>query len=339
MPSESDPRVEEALRALADPLETYRSAVVTTVEEVRGYLSARQSKGEERDGGVVAGLGVFAAGRIDFERFASLTTSAALEDDPDTLGKVEKAYDILRAIASGGDDAFCVKVKPGSRLRDAVAGRLAEIGRGFAAARLAGLARAGSLNSKNEDKLLAPLGFERWNQAERRLAPPIVVELEGADLHAGDLAEFLDGNVKIILVVTGDAAPAPLVRLITPSTFVLQTAAGAGLARFAASEGPAVAALMPKSAAQFVHDPAAGSSAADRLELVSVPERAPKEPVGGMSVRQQLDELEQLKSLAGGPSADGEAEEATAPTAGPVATKVDKLAAWLLSQADLSDVG
>jgi hypothetical protein len=303
MPSESDPRVEKALRALAGPIETYRSAVVTTVEEVRGYLTTQKSKGEGDDGGVAAGLGVFAAGRIDFERFSSLTNSRGQEDDPEAVRKVEKALDILRAIAAGGDDAFHLKVKPGTRLRDALAGRWAEVGRGFAAARLAAMARAGSLNSKNEDKLLAALGFERWNQAERRLAPPLVIELKGADLHAGDLAEFLDGNVKIVLVVTGEAAPAPLVRLITPSTFVLQTTAGAGLDRLAKSEGPAVAALMPGSAAQFVHDPAAGSSPAARLELISVPEKAPKDPVGGMSVRQQLDEVEQLKTLAGGPSA------------------------------------
>ena len=128
-------------------------------------------------------------------------------------------------------------------------------------------------------------------------------------------------------------------RLITPSTFVIQTASGAGLDRLAASEGPGVAALVPGSAAQFIHDPAAGSSPAERLELTSVPEGAPKNPVGGMSVRQQLDELEQLKTLAGAQHADTEAGEAAAPAAGPVATKVDKLAAWLLSQADLSDIG
>jgi hypothetical protein len=339
MPSESDPRVEEALRALSGPIETYRSAVITTVEEVRGYLTAHKAKDEDGLGGVAAGLGVFAAGRIDFERFSELTTRGAGDDDPEAIRKVEKALDILRAIAAGGNDAFHVKVKAGTRLRDAIAARLADIGRGFAAARLAAMATAGSLNSKDENKLLAPLGFERWNQAERRLAPPLVVELEGDDLHAGELAEFLDGNVKIVLVVTGEAAPAPLVRLITPSTFVLQTVAGAGLARFAESEGPAVAALMPKSTAQFVHDPAAGSNPAARIELVSLPEGNPKTAVGGLSVRQQTDELEQLKTLAGRPSADGEAGEAAAPTAGPVATKVDKLAAWLLSQADLSDVG
>ncbi|MGD2216963.1 MAG: hypothetical protein PVJ64_09405, partial [Gemmatimonadales bacterium] len=272
-------------------------------------------------------------------RFSSLTKTGGREGDPEAVRKVEKALDILRTIAAGDDDAFYLKVKPGTRLRDALAGRWAEVGRGFAAARLAGMARAGNLNSKNEDELLAPLGFERWSQAERQLAPPLVVELEGTDLHAGDLAEFLDGNVKIVLVVTGEAAAAPLVRLITPSTFVLQTASEAGLDRFAASEGPAVAALMPGSAAQFIHDPAAGSLPAERIELISLPEGKPKKAVGGISVRQQLDELEQLKALASdAPAEAAEAEAAVAP-AGPVASKVDKLAAWLLSQADLSDNG
>lgn len=337
MPSEPDPRVEKALRALAGPVESFRSAVVTTVEEVRGYLAKHKSRDEGDDEGVTVGLGAFAAGRIDFERFSSLTSHGGGEGDPEAVRKVEKALDILRTIAGGGEDAFYVRVRPGTRLRDALAGRWADVGRGFAAARLAGMARAGSLNSKNEDELLAPLGFERWSQAERRLAPPTVVELDGADLHAGDLAEFLDGNVKIVLVVTGEVAPAPLVRLITPSTFVLQTASGTELDRFAAYEGPAVAALMPASAAQFIHDPAAGSGPAARLELISVPERSPKNAVGGFSIRQQLDELEQLKALAAGPAADAELEETAAPAAGPVATKVDKLAAWLLSQADLSD--
>jgi hypothetical protein len=338
MRSESDPRVEKALRALAGPIEMYRSAVVTAVEEVRGYIAARKSKDEGMDGSIAAELGEFAAGRIDFDRFGAFTNSAAVEDNPDTLRKVEKAFDILSDIASGGDEAFCVKVKPGSRLRDAVAGRWAEVGRAFAAARVAGMARAGSLNSRNGDKLFEPMGFERWNQAERHLAPPLVVELEGADLHAGDLAEFLDGNVKIVLVVNGEAAPASLVRLITPSTFVAQTAGGAGLDRLAAAEGPAVAALVPGSAAQFIHDPAAGSSPGDRLELISVPDEPPKNAVGGTSVRQQTDELEQLKTLAGGARAEQVEGETAAPAAGPVATKVDKLAAWLLSQADLRDI-
>jgi hypothetical protein len=328
--------VEQALRVLADPIERHRSAVVTTSEEVRGFLSSHRSEAEAADGPAAARLGAFAEGVIDVDRFSNMLTDAA-PDDPGMLQKVEKAYDVLRVIAAGGDDVYRVKVKSGARLRDAVADRLAETGRAFAAARVAGKATAGNLNSGSAEKLLEPLGFERWTEAERSLAPPVIVELDGADLHAGDLAEFLDGNVKIVLLVNGEMAPAPLVRLITPSTFVAQTKSEKGLDRFAAFDGPAVAALVPEGA-EFIHDPAAGKQPGDRLELISVPEQPPGATIGGMSVRQQSDELEQLKILAGASAAAADSEEASDAAAGPVATKVDKLAAWLLAQADLSDL-
>ncbi|MGD2153252.1 MAG: hypothetical protein PVG79_08265 [Gemmatimonadales bacterium] len=334
----SDSRIEAALRALAGPIERYRSAVVTTVEEVRGYLASHRPDEDRGDGNAAARLGVFAVGRIDVERFMSVLVDEGPEE-PERLRKVEEAFEVLNSISTGDDSLFHIKLKKGARLRDAVAGRWAEIGRGFAAARLAGTATAGKLSANGAKGQLEPLGFERWSPTERQLAPPLVVELDGADLHAGDLAEFLDGNVKIALVVSGEMAPAPLVRLITPSTFVLQTADDTGLDRFADAEGPAVAALVPASAARFIHDPAAGSSPAQRLGLIGLPEKPPKHAVGGTSVRQQLDELEQLKMLAGEPVAEEAEGEAVAPVARPVAAKVDKLAAWLLSQADLSDVG
>ena len=337
----SDPKIEIALRALAGPIERYRSAVVTTVEEVRGYLQTQQSQQSAGLSAVAAGLGQFAGGRIDFERFAHFTSDGGSED-LGTLKKVEKAFDILRVLAAGEDDLFHVKLKPGGRLRDAVAGRMAEIGRGFAAARVAGMATTGRLGSDNESGLLDPLGFERWNELERRLAPALLVELDGADLHAGDLAEFLDGAVKIVLVVLGETAPAPLVRLITPSTFVVQTASEQGLDRFAQFEGPGVAALVGEGTAQFIHDPTRGEHPWERIELLHVPEKGPKQRLGGMSKEQQKAELEQLLALAQAPgaeaAAEGAAAEAAAP-AGTVASQVDKLAAWLLSQADLSNTG
>ena len=335
----SDERMETALRALASPIEKYRSAVVTTAEEVRGYLASHQPANENRDEAVAVSLGKFAAGRIDIDRFSTLLTNESA-DDPGILEKVEGAYKILNDIASGGDEVFRVEVKSGSRLGDAVANRLSDVGRAFAAGRVAGLATMGSLNNSKNNKLLGPLRFADWNTSERQLAPPVVVEIDGADVRAGELAEFLDGNMKIVLVVRGESSPAPLIRLVTPSTFVMQTADEAGFERFAAFEGPAVAALVPESAARFVHDPAAGPGADDRLEVNHLPEELPKKALGGKSIRQQIDELEQLKVLAsysGEPivAVDGE---------GPIAERmvsdhpVDQLAAWLLSQADLSDV-
>ena len=116
-----------------------------------------------------------------------------------------------------------------------------------------------------------------------------------------------------------------------------------GLNRFAAWDGPGIAALMPEQAARFVHDPAAGTAPWDRLSIGSVPLDDPTRPVGGFSARQQVEELRQLTELAAGPSptAIARAEPtAAAPAGDPEAPPdpVDKLAAWLLNQADLTDV-
>ncbi len=331
MPSEE--RVKAALEAVAGVLEKHRSAVITTAEEVRGFLSAHRSQEETGDNGVAAGLGAFATGRIDSSRFASLTDSEA--SDPETLSKVEAAFDILRQVSTGDDEAFYIELPKGGRLRDAIAARLAEIGRAFAAARVASLATVGALsNGKGAD--LEPLAFDAWNSGERRLAPPLVVELDGADLRAGDLAEFLDGDMKIVLLVNGQAPPAPLVRLITPSIFVLQTSDEAELKKCADAEGPAVAALMPAGAARFVHDPSRGKSLAQRLEVQELPDKPVRKKLGGISAFEQNEELEQLRALAAaGPAAD---EAAAAGAPGEQMTSVDKLAAFLLQQTDLSDV-
>jgi hypothetical protein len=328
-----------ALQALATPIERYRSSVVATVEEVRGYLSGFQSKAEARDGNVAARWGSFAVGRLDFDRLSAIVAEPRAES-LDTLRKVEKAFDVLRVIAAGENDLYQVRLKTGSRLRDAVAGRLSEIGRGFAAARLAGRAARGALDSEKAEDLLQPLPFERWTQAERRIAPPLLVELDGAELRPAELAEFMDGGLKILLVVQGDAPPASLVRLITPGTFVLQTADQAGLERWAAFEGPGIAALVSGDAcARFVHDPAGGAEIWQRLDLWHLPDTRPAKALGALSARQQQEELEQLRALARGPAAAG-APAAGAAGTGPAAVNpVDRLATWLLSQADLKGLG
>jgi hypothetical protein len=335
----SDERMDTALRALSGAIEKYHSAVVTTAEEVRGYLASHQPASTNRDEFVAVSLGNFAANRVDVGKFSTLLGDSP-SDDATLQQKVEGANAILNEIASGGDDLFRLDVRPGTRLGESVSQRLAEIGRAFAAGRIAGMAARGSLNTGKNDNLLGPLEFEAWNSAERRVAPPLAVEVDGADLRAGELAEFLDGSLKLVLVVRGEAPPAPLVRLISPSIFVLQTADETGLDRFASFEGPAIAALVPESAARFIHDPASGTGPGERLEVMHLPEEAPKKALGGISVRQQTDELEQLKALAsfvGQAAGPGEGEEAVAEQM--VSDHpVDKLAAWLLSQADLSDL-
>jgi len=336
MPSENSNRA-LALEAVADPIETYRSAVATTAEEVRGFLAAHRDDETDDQSTLAAELGSFGAQRIDMDRFENLLSGSRDKEEPDTLRKVEKAFTVLRTFAAAGNDGFHVKVKRGARLREVVAVRLSEIGRGFAAARIAGLAALGALRDGQAEALLAPLGFDAWNKGERRLAPPLVVELEGADLCAADLAEFLDGSVKMVLVVNGDAPPAPLVRLITPSTFVLQTTDPADLDRFTATEACAVAALMPSGAARFVHDPAGGRSLRDRLEIFQLPDKPPRKKLGGLSAHQQNEELEQLRALAEF-SAAPEPAIGTPQAHAHEVTSVEKLGAWLLTQTDLNGV-
>lgn len=341
----SDSRMAIALRALAGPVEVYRSAVAATAEEARGYLAGQRSGEDGAEESAAAELGPFAAGRIDVRRFAGLLDRGAAVD-AGALERVERASELLSDVAARGDDAFCSKVAAGQRLRDVVARHWEEWGRAFGAARVVALTMRGGLEPGTDDRLFGPLGFVRWSEDERRLAPPLAIELDGADLRAADLIEFLDGGVKIVLVVRGASPPAPLVRLITPATFVLQTAGEAGLDRFAAAEGPAVAALVPESGAQFVHDPGAGAEPWQRIEIMHVPEQEPRRAIGGMSVRQQSEELKQLLTLARGPAraagegAAAEGEPATAATAATAAVEdpVERLAAWLLSQADLDDL-
>ena len=130
-----------------------------------------------------------------------------------------------------------------------------------------------------------------------------------------------------------------LARLIAPGTFVLQTSDATGLERFAAWDGPGVLALVPDEAARFVHDPAAGATVWDRLTVTFLPSEPPRKPIGGLSAAQQAEELALLAALASKPA--GAAVEPGAGSgsvaAAAAADPVDKLAAWLLRQADQGD--
>jgi hypothetical protein len=164
------------------------------------------------------------------------------------------------------------------------------------------------------------------------VVPPLVIGVAGADLRPAALAEYLDGGVKIVLIVDGPATPAPLVRLITPGVFVAQASDVSVLGGLAAWEGPAVVAVLPESCAAFVHDPARGSDAGGRLTVLAQPSGASLRRVGPFTVSQQRDEVRQLSDLAA-----REAPVAVAPQTGTSQAADDpvgKLAAWLLAQAD-----
>lgn len=337
MPSEA--RVRQALEAFKGPLGAFRSTLVTTADEVRAALRTRQSTWDGRVARVRAELGPLAAGRIDPDRFATLVADHQ-EADPVALALLERALATLSELVDRGERLSVVEVSSGGSLYDAVGRALGEIGRGFSAARAAHGVRAGRPRGGDEERGIGPLPFARWTKAERRLGSPLVVAVQGSELRAAALAEFLDGRQKIALVVEGECAPAALVRLVAPGTFVLQSADGGDLDRLVAWEGPGIAALVPESAARFVHDPAAGGASWERLAITHVPDKVPRRTVGGLSATQQAEELELLRSLAARPA--GAAPPAAEPVAAGTAAAVepaDKLAAWLLSRVDLSDLG
>lgn len=281
-------------------------------------------------------LGPFAVGRIDPEKFAALLLD--VEDlSPEAEGVMDRAEQILAEFAVGGD-FHLVKVEKGGDLRDAVKDALNHVGQVFGASRAVELARSGLFDPEQHNYFLSALPFRKWNRAERQLAPPLVVELEAEDLLPAGLGEFLDGSVKIVLVVKGLTSPAPLARLITPGTYVVQTADPADLAGLARSPHPGVALLFDegrKEQARFVHDPDAGATPGARLTVSHMPEQP---DVGrGRRAPLWLEELAHLEALARRP-AGGAPEPLVGEAPEEEKTSADQLAAWLLAQTDLSGV-
>lgn len=342
MPSEE--RVDLALKSLDASLDAFRSAVARAVDEVRGELERRR---QPVGGGPGGELGDLASRLMDAERFAGLFAGES-PLDPEQAERMEAAHDTLASLDAADDRAFAREVGPEQTLRDAVQAGLSRLGAAFGAARAAELAREGREGGAAPEAPDPLVGFppSSWNRAERGLAPPLVVETPGSRLRAGELAEFLDGAQKLFLVVHGPAPAAPLVRLVTPGVFVLQTEDPAELARAAAFAGPAVAALFPEGsgAARFVHDPAAGGTLAERLTILEIPAGGGLRPVGPITAWQQAEELAQLASLtapavaAETPSTNG-GQAAATPSAQEASQPADRLAAWLLRQANLRDVG
>lgn len=321
----SDDRVRLALEALAGPAGTFRATLARTADEVGQLLRVHTASKETKSARLAAELGPFARGRISAERFASAFPSA-----PGVNGGaaevVRRAHATLSGLLERGDDLFRVTLDGKSTLHDAVAARLADVGRAYGAARVVSDAQA-QLPPDRHAAALERFPFARWNRAERRLAPPLVVEARGADLLAAGLAEFLDGRVKLVLVVSGDTSPAPLARLIAPGTYVQQAGAAADLSGFASWDGPGVAALVPDGVGRFVHDPRVGRTAPERLRIEQLPE-APRKGIDGISVEQQADELALLRSLT---QSTGAPAGGTAP-----ADPADQLSAWLLAHTDLT---
>lgn len=341
MPSE---RVTEALAALAPAREAYRSAVVGAAEELRSYLEQRVQSAEARVSRIERELGPFARGRIDPAGLAAL-----LPREPTLEGEAaevaERAVGIFEERAAAEPMAYAVAVPPGGDLRDVVRDALADVGRVFGAARAVELARSGRYRPDEHNALLSAYPHRRWSPAERRVGPPLVVEVDGADLHPSGLADFLDGGLKLVLLVRGATRPAPLARLVSPGVWVAQCGSVEELRAMASWPGPGVAAVPDGEdggLVRFAHDPAAGERPWERILLGDEPaalrERLARErerPAGEGS-----EELAHLLSLAtppvrpgAAPSENGGGAEGGAPAA-PEPSPADRLAAWLLARTE-----
>lgn len=338
----SDARIATALDALAAPRDAFLSAVAEADEEIR---SARLAADEARDpaDALARELGLFASGRIDPSRMAGLID---LAEAPDPLMQhlVIAAHQLFVEVSGTGGSGFRFDVPPGGDLREVVRGGLADLGRAFGVAHAVEKARDHRYDPDSDHVLLHPYPFHRWTTGERGLAPPMVVGVGGADLRAAGLAEYLDGAVRIALVVKGPTTPAPLARLIGHGVFVAQASDPAVLSRLAAHPGAGVVALVESGsgAIEFVHDPAGGDRPWQRLSVTGGTEALEArlaELEGPGRSRVHAADVRHLLELATSPLAEsGAAPAFTSGAAREGDDAADRLAAWLLARTDLDGV-
>lgn len=331
----SDERAARALQALADRTNAFRAALGVARDEMREHVESHRGAERDRAQSAAHALGVFAAGRIDNRRFgALLADEPALA--PESAALLTTCVEVLDDLLARGDALFVHRVPSGGLLRGKVDAALADVGRAFAAARVFQAVRRGAPPIAAHESMLRDFPFALWSRAERDMAPPMVIEVDGADLRAEHLVEYLDGSMRIALVVEGPASPAPLVRLIAPSVLVLQTSDAAALEALSGSPGPGVAALMPAGCAELSHDPRAGARLEERLTIGAPAANAPADALGWRSARQARDERAQLDALAElCRAARDVAVVVVPPLAGDAkgTSEVDTVAAWLLTQA------
>ncbi len=330
----SDPRLQQALVALAQPIAEFRAIIDDAISQADAFIAAQRASAPQRAERAAISLGHFADGRINAAGFATFFPPTVTAS-PLALAALKQALTMLRDVRKRGDDLFVVDVPPGRRLGTELDHALAEAGSAFGAVVLAEVVRGGRYTPEHA-RLLQSREFRSWNKTERRFAPPLVVLVNGADVQSGAIMDFVDGREKIVLVVCGVSPPAPLARCITPGTFVLQTVDGSGLDRLAAFNGPAVAAIVPEGTALFMHDPNGGNDPWQRMTVTFTP-AAPKKSIGGQSSWQMSEDLQVIADLAATPfRVPAVGNGAAAPALG-AADAAEKIAAWLVGQAGLQD--
>lgn len=337
----SDQKSEYALGVLKAAANAYRSSLAATLAQARAQIAVNggdESVSEED-------LGKWGLRYIDPDRFALLERPRP-RISTEIMAAIKEAEGVIAELSDRLEELFLCEVPTGGSLRDTAEAALAQAGRAFGAARIIDLALSGKYDAGTHAHYLRTFPFRHWNARERAAAPPLVITLEGSALQADELIGFVDGAQKIVLLVKGAAPPAALVRLVAPRTLVTQTLDGGSLSQLGAYVGTGVGAWMEDGAAEFVHAPFTGQNLWDRLVVTVLPEQAPKFSLGGRSPAQQLEDLQQLATMATPPAGLGEERNAPTPTengAGdgpaelaPPGSPIEKLGAWILSQTDLS---
>ena len=334
----SDDRTQRILRAMSDRVEPFRAAVASAWDEIGEYLSAHRSRERGQAQAAARALGPFASGRIDVERFGAVLADARTLT-PEGAARVTECEAVLAELLALGDELLVRTVPAGGDLRQTVDAALADVGRAFGAAHVFRAVKAGSYQADEHEPMLRGFPFARWGRAERELAPPLVVQVAGADLLAENISEYLDGQARLVFVTNGAASPAPLVRVLSPGTLVIQASDAAALERLSGFNGPAVVALLPEESARFVHDPRGGPRLDERLSITYLPPVAPRHGLGRRSARQLAEEAAQLAALADAVKAAREVSVVVVP---PVAgdgkaldeaRAIDAVASWMLAQA------
>ena len=221
----SDDRIKQALELVSGQAEAFRSALAVTIDQMRSYADSQGAAKDKKADHLATELGPFATNLVDSHRLSQIVCDTE-ESSAAALKVVVQARKALSELADKQDDLFVLDLDAGQNLWHAVDKTLANLGRAFSAARAFEQAKA---NGRVAAEAGSPLPFREWTSRERLLAPPLVIAVDGDQCRAHGLAEFLDGTQKIILLVRGESTPAPLVRLVTPGTYVAQTNELSGL--------------------------------------------------------------------------------------------------------------
>ncbi len=333
----SDALVEKAIEVTADARESFITAVRMAADQISAQVRSHDTPASETLDQVAAELGAFAEGLIDASRFpAQVGESNTLDDSSADL--LRRAGEALDGLSGAKPEDFVLTVSEGGDVSAAVTKALARLGRAFGAAELAKQARVGGGGTDAALDRLSSYPAAEWRVRERELAPPLVISTPGSGLDLAGLRNLLEGRQILVLLAEGPCPPAPLAPLLSPGVFLLQTTNPDELSGLGDIEGPAVIAVLPEGAAEWVHDPRGGDTLSARLTVRALPDGDDIGPIDGLSVWRQREDLEHLAVMADaskGGSAAGAAPSANGVQGDEPAEPVDLLAAWLIRQADL----